>query len=148
GMRLDHRIGPQFLRAGLGWGGSCFPKDVKALVHMAAIHGAHPGLLRSVVAINSDQRLRRLPKLRQSVGSLEGARVALFGAAFKANTDDIRHSPALELARLLVLEGADVHVYDPVVPESRILAAAPGVTVSKSALDAARGARAVVVATD
>ena len=148
GMGLDHRIGPQFLQAGLGWGGSCFPKDVKALVHMAAIHGAHPGLLRSVVEINSDQRLRVLRKLRQAVGLLEGAGIAVFGAAFKPNTDDIRHSPALELARLLVLEGADVRVYDPVVPPGRIASAAPGVTVAESAIDAARSAKAVVIATD
>ena len=148
GMGMDARIGRQFLSAGLGWGGSCFPKDVKALAHMAAIHGTHPQLLRSVMEINSGQRLRTVHKVREALGGLDGRRVAIFGAAFKADTDDIRNSPALELASLMQLEGAEVAIYDPVVPPERIQAVLPQATVAGSAVGAARGADAVVIATD
>jgi len=148
GMGMDQRIGGQFLRAGLGWGGSCFPKDVKALAHMAAIHGAHPQLLRSVVEINSDQRLRVLQKLRHALGTLEGRHIAVLGAAFKANTDDIRNSPAIELATLLALEGAHVRIYDPVVAPPRIAAAAPLVEVAGSLEACLVGADAAAIATD
>ena len=148
GMGLDARIGMQFLKSGLGWGGSCFPKDVKALAHMAAVHGTHPQLLRSVMEINGGQRMRTIQKVRQALGGLDGRRVAILGAAFKANTDDIRNSPALELAGLLHLEGATVSIFDPVVPPARIAAVAPNTTVATSALEAARGTDAVIVATD
>ena len=148
GMGLDSRIGPQFLKAGLGWGGSCFPKDVKALAHMAAIHGTHPQLLRSVMDINTGQRMRTLRKTRQAVGPLEGRRIAILGASFKANTDDIRNSPALDLAALFQLEGAIVALFDPVVPPERITAAVPGIVVASDAAEAVTGADAVVIATD
>ncbi|MCC6381916.1 MAG: UDP-glucose/GDP-mannose dehydrogenase family protein [Dehalococcoidia bacterium] len=148
GMGMDSRIGHQFLSAGLGWGGSCFPKDVKALAHMAAVHGAHPQLLRSVMEINRDQQFRALQKVREAVGVLDDARVAILGASFKANTDDIRNSPALALASLLQLEGARVTVYDPVVQARRVQDAVPGVAVAASVLEAARDAEAVVLATD
>ncbi len=148
GMGLDARIGMQFLKSGLGWGGSCFPKDVKALTHMAAIHGTHPQLLRSVMEINGGQRMRTVQKVREALGGLDGRRVAILGAAFKANTDDIRNSPALELAGLLQLEGASVAIFDPVVAPARIAAVAPNATVAHSALEAARGADAVIIATD
>lgn len=148
GMGLDARIGGQFLKAGLGWGGSCFPKDVKALAHMAAIHGAHPQLLRSVMDINSDQRLRTVAKLRLALGALEGQRVAVLGAAFKANTDDTRNSPALELAQILLLEGAAVVIHDPVVPGARISALVPAAEVAATAEEAVTGATALVVATE
>lgn len=148
GMGLDSRIGGQFLSAGLGWGGSCFPKDVRALAHMAAVHGAHPQLLRSVIDINSDQRLRVVSKTRSAIGELEGRRVAVLGAAFKADTDDTRNSPALELANLLVLEGASVVVFDPIVPAAVIQTASPGVDVAHSLGEAVADADAVIVATD
>ncbi|MFN8507552.1 MAG: UDP-glucose/GDP-mannose dehydrogenase family protein [Dehalococcoidia bacterium] len=148
GMGMDTRIGGQFLKAGLGWGGSCFPKDVKALAHMAAVHGAHPQLLRSVMDINHDQRLRAVQKVRQALGDLEGRHVTVLGAAFKANTDDLRNSPAIELANLLHLEGAHVTVVDPVVPAARLLALAPHATFALDAVEAAAGADAVVLATD
>jgi UDPglucose 6-dehydrogenase len=148
GMGMDQRIGSQFLNAGLGWGGSCFPKDVRALAHMAAIHGTHPQLLRSVMEINNDQRLRVVQKIRNAVGEIEDARVAVLGAAFKADTDDTRNSPALELANLLDLEGALVTVFDPVVSAAAIHAAAPAVIVSDSLAHALEGADVAVVATD
>lgn len=148
GMGMDERIGPRFLRAGLGWGGSCFPKDVRALAHMAAVHGTNPQLLRSVIDINKDQRLRAIRKLRTALDGLEGRRLLILGAAFKAHTDDIRNSPALELAQLLRLEGASVTVYDPVVPAARIRAEAPDVDVAASIQAGAAGAHALVIATD
>ncbi|MGE5595167.1 MAG: UDP-glucose dehydrogenase family protein [Hyphomicrobiales bacterium] len=148
GMGMDARIGSAFLSAGLGWGGSCFPKDVRALAHMAAVHGAHPQLLRSVMEINADQRFRTVQKLRQALGTLEGVRVGILGAAFKANTDDTRNSPALELATLLHHEGAEVAIYDPVVPPDRIRAGAPNARPAATPLAAADGAEALVVATD
>jgi UDPglucose 6-dehydrogenase len=148
GMGMDERIGPRFLGAGLGWGGSCFPKDVKALAHMAAVRGTHPQLLRSVMDINSGQRHRTLHKVREALGGLDGRRVAILGAAFKAHTDDIRNSPALDLAALLRLEGAEVVIYDPVVPADRIAAAVPDVAVAESTRLAVMHADAVIVATE
>jgi UDPglucose 6-dehydrogenase len=148
GMGLDDRIGERFLHAGLGWGGSCFPKDVRALAHMAALHGTHPQLLRSVMEINSDQRLRTIQKLRSALGELEERRILILGAAFKANTDDIRNSPALELARLLALEGAEVVMHDPVVSAGRIAAACPSVTVASTPEEGAIDCDAIIVATE
>lgn len=114
GMGYDKRIGPHFLNAGLGYGGSCFPKDVKALEHMALIHGSHPSLLRAVMDINRDARRWAVFTLRSLLGSLQDKRIGLLGLAFKPNTDDIRESPALEIARMLQYEGALVSAYDPV----------------------------------
>jgi UDPglucose 6-dehydrogenase len=148
GMGMDPRIGGQFLSAGLGWGGSCFPKDVRALVHTAAVHGAHPQLLRSVIEINSDQRLRGLHKVRQVLGGVEGHSILVLGAAFKGNTDDTRNSPALELASLLSLEGADVRVHDPVVPAERIRSHVPAAAIVEDLRRGAAGASAIVLATD
>jgi UDPglucose 6-dehydrogenase len=148
GMGLDSRIGPQFLSAGLGWGGSCFPKDVRALAHMAAVHGAHPQLLNSVMDINRGQRLRVVAKLRQALGTIEGSNVLILGAAFKSNTDDIRNSPPLELASLLLHEGANVRVFDPVVRPDAISREIPGVRAVREIAEGAFGADAVVLATD
>jgi UDPglucose 6-dehydrogenase len=148
GMGLDRRIGPQFLEAGIGWGGSCFPKDVKALTHMAAVHGAHPQLLRSVIEINSDQRLRVLKKLRSELGALEGRTVLILGAAFKGNTDDLRDSPALEIAALLNLDGVLVRIHDPIVPEDRVREAAPFAEAVGDPVAGSRGADAIILATN
>ncbi len=115
GMGFDKRIGAAFLNAGLGYGGSCFPKDVKALEHMALVHGSHPSLLRAVIEINRDMRRWAVYNLRESLGGqLDGKRIGLLGLAFKPNTDDIREAPALEIARMLQNEGALVSGYDPV----------------------------------
>ncbi len=148
GMGMDARIGSQFLQAGLGWGGSCFPKDVRALAHMAAVHGTHPQLLRSVMDINSDQRLRSVGKVRDALeGDLERRRILVLGAAFKNDTDDIRNSPSVELAKLLQLEGADVSIYDPVVPADRLAKEAPSVRIAETIEHGAFGAHAIVLAT-
>jgi UDPglucose 6-dehydrogenase len=115
GMGMDRRIGPAFLNAGLGYGGSCFPKDVKALEHMALVQGRHPSLLRAVIDIHRDARRWAVFNLRELLGgSLDRKRIGILGLAFKPNTDDIRESPALEIARMLQHEGALVSGYDPV----------------------------------
>ncbi len=148
GMGMDARIGRQFLSAGLGWGGSCFPKDVRALAHMAAVHGTHPQLLRSVIEINNGQRLRAISKVREALGGLEGKCVLILGAAFKANTDDTRNSPAIELANLLSLEGAAVRIADPVVSPTQVAIAAPDAEFVADVMNGAVGVDAVVLATD
>lgn len=113
GMGLDKRIGPNFLDAGLGWGGSCFPKDVKALAHMAVLQGSHPQLLQAVMDINRNQRRRIVLKLRKLLGTLNDKTIGILGLSFKPNTDDIRDAPALEVIYLLENEGARVQAYDP-----------------------------------
>ena len=148
GIGADDRIGPRFLGAGLGWGGSCLPKDTQSLAHLAAAHGAHPQLLRAVMQVNQDQRRLIVSKVRASLGNLERRRVLVLGAAFKPGTDDTRFSPAIELAQLLQTEGADVVVYDPVVPAARIQSLAPGVRVAPDLITGATGAEAAVIATE
>jgi UDPglucose 6-dehydrogenase len=147
GMGYDKRIGPHFLDAGLGYGGSCFPKDVMALEHMALIHGAHPALLRAVMDINRDQRRKAIWKLRQELGSLRQRTVGLLGLAFKPNTDDMREAPAVELAHLLFNEGVHVKGYDPVAmpAASREI---PGMQLSEDAYDLAEGCDAIIVCTE
>ncbi len=147
GMGYDKRIGAHFLDAGIGYGGSCFPKDVKALEHMAAVHGSHPQLLRAIMEINRDQRLRVLQRLRELVGPLHDRQIGLLGLAFKPNTDDIRESPALELARLILHEGAQVKAYDPVAMDNarQVLG---DVQYCQDAYEVARGSDALVVVTD
>ncbi|MBN1921988.1 MAG: UDP-glucose/GDP-mannose dehydrogenase family protein [Anaerolineae bacterium] len=115
GMGLDKRIGRYFLDAGIGWGGSCFPKDVKALAYMAETEGRHPHLLHAVMDINADQRQAPLRKLREALGEdLKGKVIGLLGLAFKPNTDDMRDAPSVEIARALSRAGAKVRAYDPV----------------------------------
>jgi UDPglucose 6-dehydrogenase len=113
GMGLDKRIGPSFLDAGLGWGGSCFPKDVKALAHMAVLHGTHPQLLQAVMEINRNQRRRIVVRLRKELGSLNDKVIGVLGLSFKPNTDDIREAPAFEVIHLMQNEGAIIKAYDP-----------------------------------
>jgi UDPglucose 6-dehydrogenase len=114
GMGYDKRIGRAFLNAGLGYGGSCFPKDVRALIHMAAEAGLHPQMLEAVVAINADQRRLVVDKLREELGDLRGKRIAVLGLAFKDNTDDMRDAPAVDIIHWLLEAGAVVRAYDPV----------------------------------
>lgn len=113
GMGMDKRIGPSFLEAGLGWGGSCFPKDVKALAHMADTRGAHPQLLQAVMDINHNQRISAVKKLEQALGSLRGRLIGVLGLSFKPNTDDIRDAPSLDIIRMLLDGGAEVQAFDP-----------------------------------
>ncbi|HEU0167258.1 MAG TPA: UDP-glucose/GDP-mannose dehydrogenase family protein [Chloroflexota bacterium] len=147
GMGHDRRIGRAFLDAGLGYGGSCFPKDVKALAHMGEASGCRPQLLRTVDEINRDVRRRIVNKLEDVFGVLSGLTVCLWGLAFKAHTDDIREAPALDIARLLLACGATVKAYD---PQAMPLAAkaVPEMEYCATALDAAFKADAVLLITD
>lgn len=117
GMGYDSRIGRQMLDAGLGYGGSCFPKDVKALAYMAAEKGRHPQLLRAVMDINDDRRRMAILHLQEMVGEFRGKTVGLLGLSFKPNTDDMRDAPAVTLAQKLIANGAAVRAYDPVAME-------------------------------
>ena len=110
GMGLDQRLGPHFLRAGIGYGGSCFPKDSLALKQLAANSGYHFQLLNAVIEVNELQKRRVVGKLQKHLGSLRGKRIALLGLAFKPNTDDLREAPSIVLASRLLAEGAEVRV--------------------------------------
>ena len=146
-MGLDSRIGPQFLKAGLGYGGSCFPKDVTALKQLAGNTGYHFQLLTAVIEVNELQKRRTIGKLQKHLGSLVGKEIALLGIAFKPNTDDVREATSLVLAGRLQSEGAHVRVYDPVAAE-RARDLLGGARVSDSALDALDGADAAVLVTE
>ena len=146
GMGMDKRIGPAFLEAGLGWGGSCFPKDVKALAHMAVLHGTQPQLLQAVMDINRNQRRRIIYKLRKTLGSLNDRVIGVLGIAFKPNTDDIRESPAIEIIHLLQNEGAIVRAYDPQAMDNAAQVLG-GTTLCSNPYEVAEGADAVVLAT-
>jgi UDPglucose 6-dehydrogenase len=147
GMGLDDRIGPKFLQAGVGFGGSCFPKDVQALKQLAGNTGYHFQLLTAVVEVNELQKRRTISKLQKHLGSLVGKEVALLGVAFKPNTDDIREATSLVLSGRLQGEGAHVRVYDPVAAQQAD-GVMRGATISDSALDAIDGADAVVLVTE
>jgi UDPglucose 6-dehydrogenase len=147
GMGCDPRIGTQFLEAGLGWGGSCLPKDVGALIHMAEANGSYPRLLRAVADTNRDQRLLVVQRLRNILGELEGRTVALLGLSFKPDTDDLRNAPSLDLAELLRHEGCHIRAYDPVAME-QTQRRLPFVSVCRDAYDAADGADGVVLVTE
>ncbi len=147
GMGLDHRIGPHFLKAGLGYGGSCFPKDVSALKQLAGNSGYHFQLLTAVIEVNELQKRRVMAKLQKHLGSLVGREIALLGLAFKAHTDDMREASSLVLSARLLADGAQVRGYDPVAEhEARKLLA--GVTFADSAHDALAGADACVIVTE
>ena len=145
GMGLDPRIGPSFLRAGIGFGGSCFPKDVSALKQLAGNSGYHFQLLTSVIEVNELQKRRVIGKLKKHLGSLEGRRVALLGLAFKPETDDMREASSLVLAARLLAEGAEVCAYDPVVRAADRL---HGVEMCGSAEEAVADADAAVLVTE
>jgi UDPglucose 6-dehydrogenase len=147
GMGLDDRIGPKFLRAGIGYGGSCFPKDVQALKQLAGNSGYHFQLLTSVIEVNELQKRRTIGKLQKHLGSLVGKEVALLGLAFKPDTDDIREATALVLSGRLQGEGAQVRVYDPVATK-RANSVLGGARICRSALEAVDGADAVVLVTE
>ncbi len=147
GMGLDDRIGPKFLQPGIGFGGSCFPKDVSALKQLAGNSGYHFQLLTAVIEVNELQKRRVIGKLQKHLGSLVGKRVALLGLAFKPETDDMREASSLVLAARLQADGARVSAYDPVAEEeARKLIR--GLDFADSAIDAVDGADAVVLVTE
>jgi UDPglucose 6-dehydrogenase len=148
GMGLDRRIGPHFLQAGIGYGGSCFPKDVSALKQLAGNSGYHFQLLNAVIEVNELQKRRVLGKLKRVLGQeLRGCRITLLGLSFKPNTDDIREASSIVLASRLLAEGADVVACDPAAIENtrRLL---PSLTYTASPLEALRDADACVLVTE
>ena len=146
GVGLDRRLGPHFLRAGIGYGGSCFPKDSLALKQLASNSGYHFQLLSAVIEVNELQKRRVIGKLKRHIGPLRGKTVALLGLAFKANTDDMREAPSIVLASRLLAEGADVRAWDPVVRGDDKLP--NGVQIVGSILEAVQGADAAVIVTE
>ena len=143
GMGYDHRIGREFLRPGPGWGGSCFPKDSKAIISIAEDAGYDFALMRGVIQAN-DEQFDRIVRKVESVTSLDGATVGVLGIAFKAGTDDTRESPAIEVMKRLLAKGAMVKAYDPAVTSLNL----DGVDVVGNAYAACEGASAIVVATE
>jgi UDPglucose 6-dehydrogenase len=147
GMGLDNRIGPSFLSAGIGYGGSCFPKDTLSLIQTAEQLGYDFEMLKATVRTNSAQPVRFVDRIKTVLGGLEGKTVAVLGLAFKGNTDDLRESKALEVVAALTDAGATVRAFDPVAMEPAKLLF-PGVTYCKSAYEAVTGADAVAVVTE
>ena len=148
GMGYDHRIGPEFLRAGIGFGGFCFPKDLQAFVRIAEKSGCDFRLLREVERVNLEQVNVFLRKLNHAIWVLKNKTIAVWGLAFKANTDDLRFSPAVAVVERLVEEGARVRAYDPKAMEGARAELADTVSYCSSALEAAEGADAVLLLTD
>ena len=145
GIGLDRRIGPAFLRAGIGFGGSCFPKDSLALKQLAANSGYNFQLLNAVIEVNELQKRRVVGKLERRLGPLRDKRIALLGLAFKPGTDDMREAPSLVLAGRLLAEGAEVRAWDPIADGRMHL---HGAVIADSALEALDGADAAVVVTE
>ena len=148
GVGLDPRIGPSFLQAGLGYGGSCFPKDTRALEFLSAVKGYNCELLRAVINVNNRQRLLPIQALQETFPSLKGVKVALLGLAFKPNTDDVREAPALDIARLLVELGAKVQAYDPKAMETARPLLPKEVLLCDSALGALEETQAAILVTE
>lgn len=148
GMGFDDRIGPYFLRAGIGYGGSCFPKDVKALAYMAEEKGRHPQLLHSVMDINADRRKMAVERVKSMLDdSLTGKTIGLLGLSFKPNTDDMREAPSITIANALLKKGAKVKGYDPIAMEeaAKIL---PSVEMADTAYQLAEGCHALMINTE
>ncbi|HEY43841.1 MAG TPA: UDP-glucose/GDP-mannose dehydrogenase family protein [Anaerolineae bacterium] len=147
GMGYDPRIGRTFLEAGMGYGGSCFPKDVQALAHMAAEKGRNPQLLQAVMDINADRTRLLMERVHELLGDLAGKDIGLLGLTFKPNTDDMREAPSLEIARRLVKKGVVVHAYDPVGME-RARDMMPELIMAEDPYALAEGCDALIVCTD
>jgi UDPglucose 6-dehydrogenase len=147
GMGLDKRIGPHYLDTGIGYGGSCLPKDVAALAALAERFDYHPGMLHAVMDINRDQRMLAIDKLRECLETLQERVIGLLGLAFKPNTDDLREAPSLDIAKVLLAAGAQVRAFDPAAME-RTRALLPAVEYMVDAYDLAAGADAIVIVTE
>ena len=147
GMGYDKRIGLQFLDAGLGYGGSCFPKDVKALAYMAAEKGRHPQLLNAVMDINEDRRPMAVNRLNEMLGDLRDKTVGLLGLSFKPNTDDMRDAPSVDIAKSLLARGAKVRGYDPVAMKTAA-PLLPEVTMVNDPYILAEGCDALMIITE
>jgi UDPglucose 6-dehydrogenase len=145
GVGLDHRLGPHFLKAGIGYGGSCFPKDSLALKQLASNSGYHFQLLSAVIEVNELQKRRVIGKLKRHLDTLRGKRIALLGLAFKPHTDDMREAPSIVLASRLLAEGAEVRAWDPVADGTKLPA---GVQIVGSVAEAIADADAAVIVTE
>jgi len=149
GIGLDSRIGPKFLNAGIGWGGSCFGKDVQSLLHTASEYGYQARLLEATLAVNHAQRQLVIQKLQEKLFILKGRTIALLGLSFKPGTDDLRDAPSLQIAERLLQMGARVRVYDPIAMEvCKQQHPTLKLTFCRSALDAVSGVHAVVLITE
>jgi UDPglucose 6-dehydrogenase len=149
GMGMDPRIGPSFLNAGIGYGGSCFPKDTKALVQLAGNVNYEFHLLKSVIEVNQGQRLKVVAKLEEALGSIRGSVIGIWGLSFKPNTDDIRDAPSLDIIEALIRAGARLKLYDPVaMPKMQERFDHPAIEWCGSAMEAAAAADAVCLLTD
>ncbi|MEZ0395060.1 MAG: UDP-glucose/GDP-mannose dehydrogenase family protein [Anaerolineales bacterium] len=147
GMGYDKRIGPAMLEAGLGWGGSCFPKDVKALAYMAEEKGVPPSILKTVMTTNYERRRMAVRKVEAMLGALSGKVIGLLGLAFKPNTDDMREAPSVDIAQGLIAGGARLRAYDPVAMENA-RALLPAVDMFDDPYAMAKGCDALVVVTE
>jgi UDPglucose 6-dehydrogenase len=149
GIGLDTRIGPRFLQAGIGWGGSCFPKDTSALVSIAQEYGRRVRIVEAAREVNCEQREWIIEKLLRELKILKGASIGILGVAFKPHTDDLRDSPALDIARKLVARGAKVAAHDPVaLPRARTQSESPYLTFKERAEEIFKEADAVILATE
>ncbi|AFY93525.1 UDP-glucose dehydrogenase family protein [Chamaesiphon minutus] len=148
GIGLDTRIGHKFLQAGIGWGGSCFPKDVSALVHTATDYGYDAQLLKSTIETNRQQRLIAVEKLQQVLKILKGKTIGLLGLTFKPDTDDLRDAPALDLIDRLTHLGAKVKAFDPLISSARSHPDLTKITLTTNAEDLAMGCDALVLITE
>jgi UDPglucose 6-dehydrogenase len=149
GIGSDSRIGPRFLNAGIGYGGSCFPKDVQAFQVVASQCNYDFGLLTEVMRINSEQRIRFVKKVKSALWTLRGKRLAILGLAFKGDTDDVRESPAIAIIQALLREGAGVQVYDPAaMPKAKEILPTKGVSYAKDPYEAAANCEALLILTE
>ncbi|MGE6204033.1 UDP-glucose dehydrogenase family protein [Guptibacillus hwajinpoensis] len=148
GMGKDKRIGDQFLQAGIGYGGSCFPKDTNALVQIAGNHQHNFQLLKSVIEVNNTQQNKLIEKAKEVVGPLQGKKIALLGLAFKPNTDDMREAASIPIARSLVEEGAEVLAYDPIAISNAKGHLPKEVTIKESLIEVLTGADAALIITE
>jgi UDPglucose 6-dehydrogenase len=148
GFTSDQRINPAFFSPGIGYGGSCFPKDVRALMHTGKRHDLDLKLLRAADEVNERQKTILTERLRERLGALKGKTVALWGLAFKARTDDVRRAPSLKIMEELFLNGAKVKAYDPVATANATEASRVPFEASASSLDALTGADALLIVTE
>lgn len=147
GMGLDHRIGSKFLHAGPGFGGSCFPKDTKAILKIGEDHGVKLGIVKAAITANENQKKMVFDKLKKEIGDLKGKTIAVLGLSFKPNTDDLRDSPSLYIIERLLKEDAKIKAYDPVAMDNA-RPEFPGITFCEDPYDAAAGADALVIVTE
>jgi UDPglucose 6-dehydrogenase len=149
GMGLDSRIGSKFLRAGVGYGGSCFPKDVQALIQTGKDFGYNFRVIKATEEVNKTQKLTTYKKLKKVLGPLKGKRIAIWGLAFKPNTDDMRDAPSIEIIKALQKDGAHIQAYDPVAIEiAKTILPKKNLTYAASALDALKNADALMIVTE